>query len=167
MKNLEIKAYCKDIKKVEEILRSVNVEFLSDGFQRDIYYNVPKGNLKIRETNDCGDFLIWYKRRKKSEPKLSEYYIYHLSESKELKKFLEIALGEKVIVEKIRKVFKYKNVRIHLDRVKGLGNFIELEAVLSENEMDRESKISLRFLIEKIGIKREDLIKNSYSEMFK
>ena len=89
MKNLEIKVSCKDLKKIEGILKSLNVKFLSEGFQRDTYFKVPRGNLKLRETNTGEDFLIWYKRREKAKPKLSEYYIYQTQKSRDLKNFLK------------------------------------------------------------------------------
>ena len=167
MKNLEIKVNCKDLKKIEGILNSLNVKFLSEGFQRDTYFKVPRGNLKLRETNTGEDFLIWYKRREKAGPKLSEYYIYQTEKSQNLKNFLKNAFGEKITIEKIRKIYMYKNVRIHLDRVKGLGNFIELEAVLSKDSVDKESRKNINFLVEKLCIKKEDLLKSSYSEIVK
>lgn len=167
MTNLEIKANCKDLKRIVGILNSLNVKFLSEGFQRDTYFKVSRGNLKLRETNTGEDYLIWYKRRKKAEPKLSEYYIYQTKKSQNLKNFLKNAFGEKIIIEKIRKIYLYKNVRIHLDRVKGLGNFIELEAVLSKDGMDKESKGNMNFLVEKLCINKEDLLKSSYSEIIK
>ena len=167
MTNLEIKVNCKDLKKIEGILNSLNVKFLSEGFQRDTYFKVSRGNLKLRETNTGEDFLIWYKRRKKVEPKLSEYYIYQTEKSQNLKNFLKNAFGEKIIIEKIRKIYLYKNVRIHIDRVKGLGDFIELEAVLSKDDIDKESKENMNFLVEKLCIRKEDLLKSSYSEIIK
>ncbi len=167
MKNLEIKVNCKDLKKIEGILNSLNIKFLSEGFQRDTYFKVRRGNLKLRETNTGEDFLIWYKRREKAEPKLSEYYIYQTEKSWELKNFLKNAFGEKIIIEKIRKIYLYKNVRIHLDRVKGLGNFIELEAVLSKDCIDKESRKNMNFLVKKLCIEKEDLLKSSYSEIKK
>jgi len=167
MTNLEIKADCRDLKRIEGILNSLNVEFLSEGFQRDTYFKVSRGNLKLRETNTGEDFLIWYKRREKAEPKLSEYYIYQTQESQKLKNFLRNAFGEKIIIEKVRKIYLYKNVRIHLDRVKGLGNFIELEAVLSKYGIDKESKENINFLVKKLCIEKEDLLKSSYTEIVK
>ena len=38
-------------------------------------------------------------------------------------------------MSKTRRLFVWKGVRIHLDEVEGLGSFVELEAVVSE-EMD-------------------------------
>jgi adenylate cyclase, class 2 len=39
------------------------------------------------------------------------------------------ALGVRAVVEKARRLLLWRNVRIHLDTVAGLGSFVELEAV--------------------------------------
>ena len=37
-------------------------------------------------------------------------------------------LDVRVVVEKARRLLMWRNVRIHVDRVAGLGDFVELEA---------------------------------------
>ena len=165
MKNIEIKAKCKELKKIEDILSSIDTDFVNEVFQRDTYFKVPLGMLKLRESDDEGNSLIWYKRRRKSSPKFSEYYICQTEHHKEIKKLLEEALGIKIIIEKFRKIYLYENVRIHLDKVKKLGSFIELEAVISEKDNEKKSRKNINLLIEKLNIKKEELIKSSYSEM--
>ena len=165
MKNIEIKAECKDLKKVENILKTLNADFLNRRFQRDMYFKTPKGKLKIRETDVESDSLIFYKRRKKLNPKKSFYFIYNTENSSELKEVLKEAFRINVIVEKLRKVYLFENVRIHLDNVKNLGNFIELEAVISKNDDEKKSRKNIDFLMEKLCIKKEDLMKDSYSDM--
>lgn len=165
MKNLEIKAHCKNQKKAESIVRSMKAEYSCSCFQRDTYYKVSRGNLKLRETNSGEDVLIFYKRRKTASPKLCDYALFNVEKSNELKMFLKEAFGEAVVVEKIRKIYLYKNVRIHLDNVKELGEFIEFEAVLSEVNGHKESQETVQFLMEKLSIEKEDLIKGSYSGM--
>ena len=88
MKNLEIKAHYTNIKKAEKILDSENFELISSGFQKDTYFKTQKGFLKLRETDGNNDFLIWYKRRKKAGPKLSEYYTYKVERPEDLKNLL-------------------------------------------------------------------------------
>jgi adenylate cyclase class 2 len=46
---------------------------------------------------------------------------------------LTAALGVDVAVTKHRRLFLWQTVRIHLDNVERLGNFIELEAVAPAN----------------------------------
>lgn len=167
MKNLEIKAHCRNLKAAEKIVRSLNADYLCSCFQRDTYYKVSRGNLKLRETNSGEDVLIFYKRRRTASPKLCEYILYSAENSNGLKTFLAEALGETVVVEKIRKIYLYKNVRIHLDKVKKLGDFIEFEAVLSEKKRYEESQKTVELLMKKLTIEKNDLIKGSYSEMLR
>ena len=44
---------------------------------------------------------------------------------------LAAAHGVAGVVTKRRRLFLYRNVRIHLDDVEGLGSFVELESVLA------------------------------------
>lgn len=73
------------------------------------------------------------------------------------------AWGIKVIVEKRRKVYIFKNARIHIDNVSGLGNFIEFEVIYSGDE--KQSEDLMKFLINKFALKQEDFIKVSYSDL--
>ena len=158
-------SHCKNLKKTESIVRSLKAEFFCSCFQRDTYYKVSRGNLKLRETNSGEDLLIFYKRRKTASPKLCDYALFNVEKSGDLKMFLKEALGETVVVEKIRKIYLYKNVHIHLDKVKGLGEFIEFEAVLSGDAGQKESRETEHFLMKKLSVEKEDLIDVSYSGM--
>jgi adenylate cyclase class IV len=59
----------------------------------------------------------------------------------------------------------HRNVRIHLDRVVGLGEFLEFEAVLSEAYLEAESQRLVRDLRQRFGIADDDLLEASYGEM--
>jgi hypothetical protein len=55
-------------------------------------------------------------------------------------------------------------VRIHLDRVEGLGNFVELEGVATQDsdladELDRVTRLT-----EALAIQPERILRNSYSD---
>ena len=49
-----------------------------------------------------------------------------------MRAMLSQIMGAWIEVEKTRQVWLWENVRIHLDHVKGLGQFVELEAVTEE-----------------------------------
>ena len=44
--------------------------------------------------------------------------------------------GVSVSVRKQREVWLYQNARIHLDRVRGLGDFVEIEVVVHQGSLD-------------------------------
>jgi predicted adenylyl cyclase CyaB len=56
-------------------------------------------------------------------------------------------------------------VRIHLDEVENLGNFIELEAVIDPENDENASRERLDELIGALMIRAEDRLSGSYGEM--
>ena len=69
-------------------------------------------------------------------------------------------------VDKEREIYLIDNVKIHLDRVKGLGAFLEIEAQsgadgLHEETLDRQC----RQLMDELGVRTEDLMSDSYSDL--
>lgn len=82
-----------------------------------------------------------------------------------MKRFLQKALTTSVIVKKERILYIFQNTRIHLDRVMGLGNFLELETVISKQKMsqaENKHRAVLRALeldtCEKIPVSYSDLL---------
>ncbi len=70
------------------------------------------------------------------------------------------------VVEKQREIYFIKNVKFHLDAVKDLGNFVEIEAI------DRGGSIGKKQLYEQcvyylqlFGISDNDLVSVSYSDL--
>jgi predicted adenylyl cyclase CyaB len=74
--------------------------------------------------------------------------------------------GIQVIIEKKREIYLYDNIRIHLDNVKKLGNFIEFEAVMDDKYNNKNAEIAkIKNLLAKLEIKEENLIKGSYENL--
>jgi predicted adenylyl cyclase CyaB len=69
------------------------------------------------------------------------------------------------VVSKRREIFLHENVRIHLDQVVGLGEFLELEAVVTSADQERESPARLAHLMRHFGILPEDLLPASYADL--
>ena len=70
-----------------------------------------------------------------------------------------------MVVVKARRLFFWKGVRIHLDRVEGLGDFIEFEAVIGE-DLDRGSAGRLvEELRHAFGIEDGRLLSGSYCDL--
>ena len=129
---VELKAKVNDLEKIRNKLITSRAEYLGTFHQIDTYYNVPKGRLKLRELeNDVDAELIYYERENVAEPKKSSVFILAIPQSKAFKQILERIANIRVVVEKVREIFIYEGVQIHLDKVKGLGSFIELEYLTS------------------------------------
>jgi predicted adenylyl cyclase CyaB len=167
-RNIEIKAHIFDIRGCGEIAAAIAGEGpLEELVQTDTYFNVPVGRLKLREFADESNpsQLIFYARSDQVEPRPSDYHILEVTEPAALKDVLALALGVKAVVKKERAVYLYRNVRIHLDEVAGLGTFIELEAVLDEDHLEEDAALSLMVLMREFSIAEEDLLGGSYCEL--
>ncbi|MEA2446094.1 MAG: hypothetical protein QOJ12_3386, partial [Thermoleophilales bacterium] len=97
--------------------------------QRDTYFHAVQGRLKLREARGAVAELISYRRADRDGPKVSNYRIVPVMDPVATADALSDALGVRVVVEKARRLILWRDVRIHLDSVAGLGEFVELEAV--------------------------------------
>ena len=164
--NIEIKAKCFHPEKVEAFLLSRNARFVGTDHQKDTYFNVPKGRLKLRQGN-IENSLIYYERPDQQGPKQSDFSLSQISSGKETEAVLTKALGVKVIVDKQRKIFFLENVKFHLDIVPGLGSFVEIEAgnLTDPTKTIEDLQKQCDTYLELFEVKEEDLIHHSYSDM--
>ena len=108
----------------------------------------------MRELGPDDGHLIHYRRDDLAGPKRSDYEIAKTEDPESMRAMLSQIMGAWVEVEKTRQVWLWENVRIHLDDVKGLGQFVELEAVMEEigrhtSELQSHSDLVCRLLLEK------------------
>ena len=68
-------------------------------------------------------------------------------------------------MEKHREIYLYHNVRIHLDRVVNLGEFLEFEAVLGPDVSQDEGNAQVEYLREQFDIASTDLLTGSYADL--
>jgi predicted adenylyl cyclase CyaB len=162
--SVEIKARCADLGRIRRILRSRGADFRGTDHQVDTYFTTPSGRLKLREGN-IENALIHYKRADQKNSKRCDAVLMECADTPMMKKILTAACGVWVIVNKRREIYFLENVKIHLDRVKGLGTFVEIEA------QDRAGKLGVakvraqcEFYKKLFGIRPEDLLADSYSD---
>ena len=164
-RNIELKARLRDPEGARQIAERLATERIGMQQQRDTYFSVPHGRLKLREIAGQPAQLVWYERPDSPDAKASDYQLLSVAEPERLCKVLADALGIRVIVDKRREIFLYHNVRIHLDEVAGLGSFLEFEAVLSDAIDDERGREQVAFLSREFGLLPEDLLLHSYSDM--
>jgi predicted adenylyl cyclase CyaB len=82
-----------------------------------------------------------------------------------MRELLGQVLEAKTVVAKRREVFLAGRTRIHLDEVDGLGTFMELEVVLTEDETDSDGERIASVLMEQLGVRQEDLIEQAYVDL--
>jgi len=167
-RNLEQKF---SIKKVEDLIllcKSKRYRFRERLCQKDIYFHSKNGRLKIRINDRQESELILYFRADSRKARESTYFRLPLKYGmNKLREMLESSNGIIGEIEKERTVFFYNNIRINIDKVKGLGCFIEFEAHLNQNKSNLDR--SLRYVEElkrELGIKNSQAIINSYIDLF-
>jgi adenylate cyclase class 2 len=163
MKNLEIKARFTNLKKLEKLLQKLGARKTETMHQIDTYFHVPKGRLKLRELAKNDAYLVYYERSDKTTRRFSNYYTYDVRDQKKFKELFERALGIMIIVDKKRLLYMYKNARIHVDIVKNLGTFMEIEVEVKKG--NRQAEKLMRELLQYLKIPRSDFIKESYSDL--
>lgn len=85
--------------------------------------------LKLREEHPGRPHLIQFERASEPQQRESRYRIIEVEDGPMLSAALAAAIGISVVVAKRRRLFLWRDVRIHLDNVERLGRFVELEAV--------------------------------------
>jgi len=166
--NLEIKAPCPDLDRAEKFALSLNPEFLGEDRQEDHYFKTVRGRLKLRISSISGTYLIPYMRPDIKGKRLSRFMTIPIENADSLIELFNDILGEEKVVRKIRKIYLWENVRIHLDSVEGVGNFIEFEGMFDPGEeQEKEMGAKLTRLMKIFNIDEHDLISHSYFDMKK
>ena len=163
--NIEIKARFTHQEEVRKILNSLNADFKGIDNQIDTYFNVPFGRLKLREGN-IENHLIQYSRTDGKGPKQSDILLYKSTSKSSLKEILVKSLGILVVVDKQREIYFIDNVKFHIDKVKDLGNFVEIEAIDKNPGIGRDRLLKqCNLYMNLFKISQEDLIAVSYSDL--
>lgn len=132
--------------------------------QCDTFFDVNAGRLKLRE-QPSGAELIQYSRVDMREAKTSSYVVTTVDDARAMKQVLTVAVGVVCVVEKMRQLLLLDNVRIHLDEVKELGTFVELEAVVPPDGTPEREKEKLSTLRQKLGIRDDYLVAVAYADL--
>lgn len=160
-RNLEIKVKLDSHKRIKKILSTNNIKLAEVLKQKDIYYKVKEGLLKLRIENGT-QTLIFYNRNEKSKKRWSDYFLLDIN-SPDAEKFLDKFLKRIVEVKKIRKLYLHDNTRIHLDRVDKLGYFLELETRVLNGLRDAEKRFN--YLVELLELKKYPELRDTYRNL--
>jgi adenylate cyclase, class 2 len=163
--NFEFKARTANLEKAEQRLLRLNPQFIGEDQQRDTYFNVDTGRLKLREGN-IENALIWYMRNNVAAARQSDVLLYPHDPDKRLMDILVQLHGVKVVVEKVRRIYYIGNVKFHFDKITRLGNFIEVEAIDKDgNKGIRELQKQCNTYAELFNIQPGDYVSVSYSDL--
>jgi predicted adenylyl cyclase CyaB len=164
-RNIEIKAR---IDSVDALLP--RAQALADGplqtiEQDDTFFACAQGRLKLREFADGSGELIHYRRTDSEGPKLSDYVRAVVDAPAALREALARAHGVIGRVRKTRCLLRVGQTRIHLDRVKGLGDFLELEVVLRDGQSEQDGAAIADALCVQLGAARSQRLAGAYLDL--
>jgi len=166
-RNVEVKARIDDIEKLKVKVAGIADKRPIEIFQDDTFFACPNGRIKLRTFSVDKAELIFYQRPNHSGPKESVYSIAPITSPDKTREVLSQGYGQTGRVRKHRTLFLIGRTRVHLDRVEGLGDFIELEVVLAEKEPTENGVLVANELLSKLGILSDHLIEGAYVDLLK
>jgi predicted adenylyl cyclase CyaB len=164
-RNVEIKARVADLDAIEARARAIATSGPEDIVQDDTFFACAQGRLKLRQFGDGRGELIHYRRADDDGPKVSDYILVPSTDPEALREALSRAIGVGGRVRKQRRLYLLDRTRIHLDRVEGLGTFVELEVVLDEGESVAAGEAVARDVMQRLRIRPEQLVRGAYVDM--
>lgn len=108
--------------------------------------------------------LVQYARPDISGPKLSKFDVLTVTEPEKLDRMLSTSVGVIGEVKKQRHLFLYEQTRIHLDKVDGLGTFLEFEVCLRPDQTADDGTEIANKLMDQFEIKETDLMTGAYMD---
>jgi len=159
--NLELKIRIDSFESLIKKLKSINAKQDSVLLQKDIYYKTHNGLLKLRIENGLKT-LIFYIRDEVSKNRWSDFNLLNI-EDDNAEQFLSKLFEVEEVVEKKRKLFWFNNTRIHLDEVKELGNFLELETLVINGNTEAENRFDEIVFLLNLDLSKQ--IKKSYKNL--
>jgi adenylate cyclase class IV len=164
-RNVEVKARIDSVEALLPIARA-----LADGAperieQDDTFFRCAHGRLKLRDFGNGQGELIHYERADMEGPKVSDYVRAPTSDPAALREALARAHGVTGRVRKTRLLLMSGQTRIHLDRVQGLGDFIELEVVLRGDQSEAEGDAIAEALLARLGVEARHRLAGAYLDL--
>jgi predicted adenylyl cyclase CyaB len=164
-RNIEIKARAHQFDQLRERAAALAAEPPMIFRQQD-FYDVPNGRLKLRQFDDNTPAeLIFYQRDDRDGPKVSYYSRSPVTNPEAMHTLLAQALNTRGIVNKERHVYNVGRSRIFLDRVDGLGDFVELEVLLAQDDDEADGEKEASELFAKLGVPAADLVPVAYVDL--
>ncbi len=164
-RNIEIKARIAGIDAIAKTVAAFADEGPIEIAQDDTFFVCATGRLKLRAFADGRGELIFYRRPDERGPKESFYLITPTSAPDVLRESLSLAYGQAGRVLKARTVFLVGRTRIHLDRVEGLGQFLEIEVMLEEGESPEAGIQDAQALMQRLGVDASQLVDAAYVDL--
>ena len=163
--NIEIKARVDSLAKLLPAVAALADAEPAHVVQDDTFFSCPNGRLKLRVFGEGHGVLIFYRRADEPGPKPSFYVHSETADPDGLRAVLTDANGEVGRVRKHRTVFRIGKTRVHLDRVDGLGEFLEVEVSIDDT-LEYDAAVSeANRLLAVLGIEDSALVQGAYVDI--
>ena len=170
MIEIEIKARA-DLDAVRKRLKQEGAALERAVEQADVYFNAPdrdfaKTDEALRLRDEGGQVFLTYKG-KKLDPKSKtrkevEVEVAGFDKTEDI--LLSLGFKRTLAVHKTREIYHLAGAVVCLDRVDGLGDFVELETMAVDDAAIEERRDWLIDVMRRLGV-GGDLIRESYLEM--
>ena len=166
-RNIEIKARVADMDALAARAAAIADSGPVDIAQDDTFFRCDNGRLKLRVFESGRGELIFYRRPDAGGPKVSFYVISPTDAPATLREALTLANGQEGRVIKHRTLFIVGRTRVHLDRVQGLGNYMELEVVLADDEATDAGMREAHELMARLQVPADCLVDGAYHDLLR
>lgn len=164
-RNIEIKARIDSVGQLKPVAASLGGGDPVEIVQDDTFFQCAAGRLKLRAFADGTGVLIFYQRADAKGPKQSFFTTASTHTPDALRDTLSLAYGQSGRVRKHRSLFQVGRTRIHLDRVEGLGDFLELEVVLEEGDALERGEQEAYAVMARLGVQPSQLVECAYVDL--
>ena len=130
-----------------------------------MFFRCDSGRMKLRAFSDEQGELIFYRRQDQKGPKESFFVRSPTSDPQSLRGLLSLLYGTVGRVQKSRHLFIIGRSRVHLDRVKDLGDFIEIEVLLDDDEPNDVGVKEANQLMAELGVAASQLVEDAYVDL--
>jgi adenylate cyclase class 2 len=160
-----------DHSKIRPLLLEIGASKIGVEEQSDIYFAAPyrdfaKTDEALRIRSLGGQSVLTYKGPKLDKVSKTRVEIETpVDGTAAAKIFHSLGFIEAGAVRKKREIFRAGELTVCLDAVEGLGEFLEVEIDVADNEDLASSRAKLFDFLYKFGLNEKDSIRTSYLEM--
>lgn len=175
---IEAKYSLKNINQTKELLENKGKKIEKDIIQLDTYYTPAHENfldktpisewLRLRKTKEeiTINYKNWNNNNNNNNKITCKELEVALDDYNGMEQILEALDFKKIIcVNKVRNTWEYKNIKISVDEIKDLGNFIELEFKTNIYNNEEESMKFLESVINELNIEVGTQIHKGYPQL--
>lgn len=171
MIEVELKFRVDSLQKVKERLISLGARLLRSGEEVDIYLQHPCRDfgrtdeaLRVRFLND--KVTLTYKGPRYYSAGKARVESNVVVEGDVVELLRNLGFKEFARLEKRREVYLLEEFAVYLDEVKGLGNFVEVELVVSNEGLIEEAAGRILELAPRLDLSKDNIVGKTYLELF-